>query len=212
MKICVVGAGAIGGLLAFRLAAAGHDVSVVARGAHREAIAARGLTMVDHTAGGRRVAADGRVRRSGRVRSPGRRVHRAEGPCDSRAAAADRVAGRSRHDAGAGDQRVAVVVLPARRRRARRARRAQRRPGRRPAARGRRRPRSSAASCTRRPRCASPASCTTPAAAASSSARSIASLRRPAHRTHRAARPRRCATRGSRRRSRRDIRTDVWAS
>ena len=48
MKICVVGAGAIGGLLAFRFAAAGHDVSVVARGAHRDAIAARGLTLVDH--------------------------------------------------------------------------------------------------------------------------------------------------------------------
>ena len=48
MKICVVGAGAIGGLLAFRLAAAGHEVSVVARGAHRDAIATRGLTLVDH--------------------------------------------------------------------------------------------------------------------------------------------------------------------
>jgi 2-dehydropantoate 2-reductase len=48
VKICVVGAGAIGGLLAFRLAAAGHEVSVVARGAHRDAIAARGLTLVDH--------------------------------------------------------------------------------------------------------------------------------------------------------------------
>ena len=52
MRICVVGAGAIGGLLAFRLATAGHAVSVVARGAHREAIAARGLTLVDHLAGG----------------------------------------------------------------------------------------------------------------------------------------------------------------
>ena len=48
MKIAVVGAGAIGGLLAFRLATAGHDVSVVARGAHREAIATRGLTLVDY--------------------------------------------------------------------------------------------------------------------------------------------------------------------
>ena len=48
MKVCVVGAGAIGGLLAFRLAAAGNEVSVVARGAHREAIASRGLTLVDH--------------------------------------------------------------------------------------------------------------------------------------------------------------------
>ncbi|MEO8935498.1 MAG: 2-dehydropantoate 2-reductase N-terminal domain-containing protein, partial [Burkholderiaceae bacterium] len=36
MKVCVVGAGAIGGVLAFRLAAAGHEVSVVARGAHRQ--------------------------------------------------------------------------------------------------------------------------------------------------------------------------------
>ena len=52
MKICVVGAGAIGGLLAFRLADAGNDVSVVARGAHRDAIAAHGLTLVDHAAGG----------------------------------------------------------------------------------------------------------------------------------------------------------------
>lgn len=48
MKVCVVGAGAIGGVLAFRLAAAGHDVSVIARGAHRAAIASRGLTLVDH--------------------------------------------------------------------------------------------------------------------------------------------------------------------
>lgn len=51
MKIAVIGAGAIGGLLAFRLAAAGHEVSVVARGAHREAIASRGLTLVDHRNG-----------------------------------------------------------------------------------------------------------------------------------------------------------------
>ena len=51
MKVCVVGAGAIGGLLAFRLAAAGNEVSVVARGAHREAIASRGLTLVDYKDG-----------------------------------------------------------------------------------------------------------------------------------------------------------------
>ncbi len=52
MKVCVVGAGAIGGLLAHRLAAAGHAVSVVARGAHRDAIEAEGLTLVDHPNGG----------------------------------------------------------------------------------------------------------------------------------------------------------------
>jgi 2-dehydropantoate 2-reductase len=53
MKICVVGAGSIGGVLAFRLAASGHDVSIVARGAHLQAIVERGLTMVDHLAAGR---------------------------------------------------------------------------------------------------------------------------------------------------------------
>ena len=40
MKICVYGAGAIGGYLAGFLARGGHDVSVVARGAHLAAIRA----------------------------------------------------------------------------------------------------------------------------------------------------------------------------
>lgn len=47
MRVCVVGAGAIGGLLAVRLATSGHDVSVLARGAHLAAIAASGLTLVE---------------------------------------------------------------------------------------------------------------------------------------------------------------------
>ncbi|ARN83865.1 2-dehydropantoate 2-reductase [Methylocystis bryophila] len=46
MKICVIGAGAIGGLLAARLARAGEDISVVARGAQLAAIQSRGLTLV----------------------------------------------------------------------------------------------------------------------------------------------------------------------
>ncbi|HEY0439447.1 MAG TPA: 2-dehydropantoate 2-reductase [Xanthobacteraceae bacterium] len=45
MKICVFGAGAIGGYLAVELALAGQDVSVIARGAHLEAIRQRGLTL-----------------------------------------------------------------------------------------------------------------------------------------------------------------------
>ncbi|MGB0573277.1 MAG: 2-dehydropantoate 2-reductase [Alphaproteobacteria bacterium] len=45
MKICIVGAGAIGGILAARLAKAGHDVSAIARGDHLQAIQARGLTL-----------------------------------------------------------------------------------------------------------------------------------------------------------------------
>ena len=46
MRICVFGAGAIGGNFAARLAAAGNDVSIVARGAHLEAIRARGLALL----------------------------------------------------------------------------------------------------------------------------------------------------------------------
>lgn len=47
MRICILGAGATGGHLAWRLAGAGHEVSVVARGAHLDAIRARGLGLTD---------------------------------------------------------------------------------------------------------------------------------------------------------------------
>src|SRR5262245_55145107 len=43
MKICVYGAGAVGGLMAAWLARAGHDVSLVARGAQLDAIRRDGL-------------------------------------------------------------------------------------------------------------------------------------------------------------------------
>ena len=48
MKICVVGAGAIGGMMAVRLAQAGHELSVIARGAHLEAINANGLKYIEN--------------------------------------------------------------------------------------------------------------------------------------------------------------------
>ena len=48
MKFCVYGAGAIGGYLAVGLAAAGHDVCVIARGAHLEAIQKHGLKLRAH--------------------------------------------------------------------------------------------------------------------------------------------------------------------
>ena len=51
MKICVYGAGAVGGLIAARLAGSGHEVGVIARGAHLEAIAARGLRVRDRASG-----------------------------------------------------------------------------------------------------------------------------------------------------------------
>ena len=46
MRICVFGAGAVGGHIAARLAASGHDVSVVARGAHLEAMRRRGVRLL----------------------------------------------------------------------------------------------------------------------------------------------------------------------
>ena len=47
MKVCVVGAGAIGGYMAVRIAQAGHDVSVIARGPHLAAISAHGLKLIE---------------------------------------------------------------------------------------------------------------------------------------------------------------------
>ncbi|MGD2131659.1 MAG: 2-dehydropantoate 2-reductase [Maricaulaceae bacterium] len=46
MKVCVFGAGAVGGLLAAQLSQAGVDVSIIARGEHLEAIQRDGLTLV----------------------------------------------------------------------------------------------------------------------------------------------------------------------
>jgi 2-dehydropantoate 2-reductase len=45
MRIAVMAAGAVGGYFGARLAAAGHDVFFIARGAHRDAIARNGLTI-----------------------------------------------------------------------------------------------------------------------------------------------------------------------
>ena len=50
IKVCVFGAGAIGGYMAVELALAGNEVSVVARGQHLEAIRHHGLTL--HIEGG----------------------------------------------------------------------------------------------------------------------------------------------------------------
>src|SRR3954467_11020840 len=57
MRICIFGAGAVGGHMAAKLAAGGHDVSVVARGAHLEAIKKNGLKLLH---GGKTIL--GRVR------------------------------------------------------------------------------------------------------------------------------------------------------
>ena len=48
MRICIFGAGAIGGYLGAKLAQAGVDVGIVARGPHLEAIRRKGLTLIEN--------------------------------------------------------------------------------------------------------------------------------------------------------------------
>jgi 2-dehydropantoate 2-reductase len=48
MRIAVIGAGAVGGMLAVRLALAGQSVTVVDQGAHLDAIRASGIKLVHH--------------------------------------------------------------------------------------------------------------------------------------------------------------------
>lgn len=47
MKICIVGAGAIGGLMGAKLALAGEEVTLIARGAHLEAMQKHGLKLIE---------------------------------------------------------------------------------------------------------------------------------------------------------------------
>jgi 2-dehydropantoate 2-reductase len=51
MKLCIVGAGAMGGLLAVKLAASGNEVSVLARGDHLRAILEHGLRLIPEHGG-----------------------------------------------------------------------------------------------------------------------------------------------------------------
>ncbi len=67
MNITVIGAGAIGGLMAAKLAAAGEAVSVVARGEHLKAIRERGLVLKE---GGEEIVA--RVDATDRIADAGR--------------------------------------------------------------------------------------------------------------------------------------------
>jgi 2-dehydropantoate 2-reductase len=48
LKICIFGAGAIGGFVGAKLADAGAEVSMVARGAHLSAMKENGLTLLEN--------------------------------------------------------------------------------------------------------------------------------------------------------------------
>ena len=54
MRVAIVGAGSIGAVIGAKLAASGHEVVLIARGAHLDAILRDGLKLVDHvsSAGG----------------------------------------------------------------------------------------------------------------------------------------------------------------
>lgn len=60
MKIAVIGAGAIGGLVGARLALAGEDVTFIVRGANLEAIRTRGIRLIE---------ADGQIRVAAQVKA-----------------------------------------------------------------------------------------------------------------------------------------------
>ena len=47
MKICIVGAGAIGGMLGVRLALTGHDITLILRGANLAAVQQNGLRLIE---------------------------------------------------------------------------------------------------------------------------------------------------------------------
>jgi 2-dehydropantoate 2-reductase len=67
MRVAVFGAGAIGGVIAARMARAGHAVTVVARGAHLAAMRARGLTV---TSAGETIVAPVRAIEAGEEGGP----------------------------------------------------------------------------------------------------------------------------------------------
>lgn len=69
MKICIVGAGSIGGYLAVLFARAGNDVTVIARGAHLAAIRDKGLRLIQEDGTEclvRNIAATDRISAAGR--------------------------------------------------------------------------------------------------------------------------------------------------
>ncbi|MCG3188491.1 MAG: hypothetical protein LKCHEGNO_00482 [Burkholderiaceae bacterium] len=68
MRIAIIGAGAIGGLLGARLALAGEDVTFIVRGANLQAIGERGITLIEAD-GSERVARN--VRASNDYRAAG---------------------------------------------------------------------------------------------------------------------------------------------
>ena len=110
MKICVFGAGAIGGLVGARLNAAGSDeVTLIARGPHLAAMKQNGLTLISEGRANRHAPILHRQPQGSRTtgrRHPRRQSERASGHCRR-----DRSPARPLDGPGADRQRRAVVVF-----------------------------------------------------------------------------------------------------
>ena len=109
MKICIVGAGAVGGLIGTRLARAGNAVSAVARGATAAALRERGWRLEMN---GERLTAPARVAEAPRDLGPQDLVVIAvKAPALADIAARIAPLLTPRYDRAHGDERRAVVVL-----------------------------------------------------------------------------------------------------
>ena len=118
MKICIFGAGAIGGLIGAKLAAKGEaEVSLVARGPHLLAMQANGLTLKEKDRENERPRH--RDRPSGRARAAGLCHSRAEGAFGAGVLESIKPLLRSGHRRRHCAERPAVVVFLQARRRAR---------------------------------------------------------------------------------------------
>ena len=111
-RICVIGAGSIGGLLRAPLIRAGNEVTVIARGAQLAAIRQRGLRLI-HGRRRRRDAAGPRHRPLRRGRATGRRDPRHEGASGRGGRPRPAAPAARGHDRGADAERHPVVVFPA---------------------------------------------------------------------------------------------------
>ena len=72
MKICIVGAGAIGGMLGVKLALPGHELTLILRGANLAAVREDGMVLIEEN--GERAACPAGTRDIGRLRGPACRM------------------------------------------------------------------------------------------------------------------------------------------
>ena len=117
MKICIYGAGAIGGYLGVQLARAGADVSLVARGAHLAAMREQRPELL--TGEEERTVHPRCTDNAAELGAAGLRHRHAEGAFDHRRDREDAAAARAAHPHRHRGQRHPLLVFPQARRRLR---------------------------------------------------------------------------------------------